>query len=284
MMSNFFFFFFFMVTFFLERLGIFLLGVKCETKTHPQNNVFSSGVPSAVRSQVKYVARHPMVYFHIPKAGGTSMREMLFRSLPTIPEENVFYPCHKRRCTATIQEESLSADYVYILAHVQRPELLRHLSQKYNLNVTIKEIHCLTVLREPYERLVSSYYHFEYDKIGLPFHQYVEKNVSDFLSGNLNVATLWLGPTSKEAFETIDHCVTGVTEHMEEFLRILPTTPLKLNLKELHVNAAPVHHKPSKLDFSPSLRSLLTRHLQQDYALWHRANQSFFDKYITQKI
>jgi hypothetical protein len=164
-MSNvFFFFFFFMVTFFLECLGIFLLGVKCETKTHPQNNVFSSGVPSAVRAPVKYVARHPMVYFHIPKAGGTSMREMLFRSLPTIPEENVFYPCHKRRCTATIQEESLSADYVYILAHVQRPELLRHLSQKYNLNVTIKEIHCLTVLREPYERLVSGNYHFEYDK------------------------------------------------------------------------------------------------------------------------
>ena len=170
-----------------------------------------------------------------------------------VPEENVFI-----RATTDRARHRFRRLNNYMIGARDSCAIVRTHVKLYSI---LDHVDCVTMLRDPYERFISDYYMFHYDDYQMSFYDWVSRNM-DSLPIAINVQTQWLGPSYEEAIETVDHCVTGVTEHFTEFVRYLPNSHLHLNVVELHENSAESRHHlkdPRGLKFADRM--------QLDYAL-----------------
>lgn len=229
---------------------------------------------------MSYSPSQPFVFFHLPKTGGTTVREVLYRHMHPKRDE-VFYPCKVQSCITELTTRFENAvrgkvagthvlpHYAFILGHCDRTSVLRRISFERGTNVTtLNGIDCMTIVRNPFHRMLSHYYMFLHYSEKMPFHKFAStrsaQEVADLLEGNMQ--TQRLGPTLAEAIDTVDRCETGIFEYMDDFIQKLNRSR-GISSHHMHLNKARVNPSPEDLKYEPAFRSIL----KDDYTLWHHA-------------
>ncbi len=108
-----------------------------------------------------------LFFIHIPKTGGTSVEEYLYKKTNTQKTINTF---HSDKCGVKLNKHTLQ--------HSTFTELVRC---KNNLDFNINKLKIFTVVRNPYERLVSELFYI--GKINLQSDkQMVENEIISYLN------------------------------------------------------------------------------------------------------
>lgn len=215
-----------------------------------------------------YNACNPFVFFHIPKTAGSSLRESLFNTFRP-NQSTTFYPCHNLPCSATINSVSHISHY---FGHVTRSMLLDRMSSEKGYKVSsLDSMTCTTTLRHPIERMISHYYFFIFPQEKLPFQTYLAKHGAQhvFNTVGANIQMKYLGPDMKTAINTLNTCVIGITEKMEEYQRRLSSI-FKFKFNIAHRNERK-HHRTTQDELTVTQHQEFESLFRNDMILWQHA-------------
>lgn len=216
------------------------------------------------------VEAKPVVFLHVMKCGGTSVRAALAegvvgrRSDPAIFELDG--QAAARAAGGTDQDNWRFRDALlrYVLEAVQPRLVLGHFRYRDEHEDLLDRAHYVTLLRDPVDRLVSLYRYRRYKddvdvRVTMPFDEFLASSRWS-KEGHLYVRTFCgrddLDPTSDEAVEAavrnlLRLSVVGVTERTGDFGRrvsdavgrrvaipVLNTSPAPADDPEAHIDAA----------------------------------------------
>jgi hypothetical protein len=231
-----------------------------------------------------YTPDNPFVFFHIPKTGGTTVREVMYKHLNP-NKEKLFFPCKVQPCLiemttrfsnairARLTGKDLPqveiAHYSYFLGHIDRATILERISHERGKKVTsLSGVDCMTIVRNPFQRMLSQYYMFHYVTEKVPFYAFASLRSARDTVAQLEgtIQTQRLGPTLVEAMDTVRDCETGIFEHMEEFMLLLNQTR-GVPISNMHLNAP--RRVPTQKDLNSEY--IFRDILADEYTLWYYA-------------
>lgn len=230
----------------------------------------------------------PFVFFHQRKTAGSSLRKQIWSSCRA-RNWTCQVPCMSHECRAVV---SRSWDYEVLAGHFT----WSYVFSEEPLDVRFEKLSCLTVFRNPFERVRSSYYYanlgslIKWDKRTPEMMHRVLTNTSvgrlcvnepirlfSGIGSNRVIANLYQNPTiRKEAVQlTIDNMSKCVVLMMEDFHKPVTVAILRhwfpwLNYtkEKVNVNAAkPKTEEP----LSPEVNATLTAILAPEIALYNAA-------------
>jgi len=146
------------------------------------------------------------IFFHIEKCGGSSLRKTLEEYFKIFYKNDEIYIPYKYNNKNLCLEEhynyinELPNDFKVVLCHISYKSRLT--------NPLCNNIFSITCVREPYKRILSHYYHFNYIKYNVNFH---ELNENDILTVLSNCSNLTLRRLSGDTMD-IDICKKNINE------------------------------------------------------------------------
>jgi len=258
----------------------------------------------------------PLLFFHLPKTAGSSLREVLSSALGRLPS---LFPCKNCACVCDPLAEGVrnrtSCD-VAILGHLTPFEVTSVPGQQMMLAMFLRldrgmygaprchrqwdhdgltEQHalwrvldrslCITVLRHPVQRAISHYYEFVYGtKSNLTFSMFFKEfgmKALATISGFGPLYAEWLGGGSADrAKKVMETCVTGIQERFPE---LLTTSSRFLPIDLTSALAAGHEHAHGWIGVNASFERVITPHLLHlfpgEYELWAHASAVATEQY-----
>jgi hypothetical protein len=132
------------------------------------------------------------IFFHIEKCMGTTFRFSLYNYLKNVyKESDIFFPDYFQDCNLLTEKEydfvnNLNNDFKVLLCHIS---FNNNISNKFYTNNTFS----ITIVRNPYTRILSHYYHFFYPKYKKQFYDLSDNEIIHVLRDCGNVISARLG-------------------------------------------------------------------------------------------
>ena len=119
-----------------------------------------------------YFKKLKLFFIHIPKTGGSSVENFLYKYCDLQKTMDTFYSINT--CSIKLNKHSLQ--------HATYNEILKC---SYNFNFDIKKLKILTIVRNPYDRLVSELFYNGRINLNSP-KEFVENQIEIFLTDDYN--------------------------------------------------------------------------------------------------
>jgi hypothetical protein len=248
----------------------------------------------------------PLFFFHVPKTSGSSMRTLLSAAVGARPK---LLPCVNCACACdplADRNRNRSSCAVAVLGHIfpfpsgsehhhsvpllmqldrgvyGRPRCHRRWPQDEPTGEEavwrlLNRSLCVTLLRHPIHRLVSSYYEFVYHRssnLSLPAYlsTFGPQALVKSAGGGHVYASLLGGGRPDRASRLLSNCITGVQERYTEFVatlaRLLPVPqPVSADREHAH----PRYGMPDDYDYNDLSRLLLPL-MPGEEELWEQAS------------
>lgn len=224
-----------------------------------------------------------IVFVHIPKAAGTSLKEAI---CSRVGPENIYFDYQR-----PLEKGDLRRQYECLLASVSakpRPESVifgHFLAGKYGrlngLHFTKQPgVAYVTFLRDPLQRAISHY--FFWKRTPVAGHRVWERftredwNLEKFLLSkehtNFHAKFLWRFPLTQFDF-------IGLTEHFDDSLKMLGCAfPLLKDLPMRTDNNNPENKLGASYTIDAGLKAEFMARNQLDYALYNQAHKIFLEQ------
>lgn len=164
-----------------------------------------------------------LVFLHIPKTGGTSLRLELEKSFKVY---NYYY---EKLIINNNKDIKINDDYQIVAGHRQFIFLNKYFSIEKNIY--------LTILRNPIERYISHFNHYKHESKIDSFDNFLKKRKFD----NLQVKMLsnMKSPSLEQAFENLEKFkIIGLNENYNELLNNLKTHFPEFKFNNLRKNVS----------------------------------------------
>jgi hypothetical protein len=147
------------------------------------------------------------IFVHIEKCGGSSLRKILEEYFKKIYNNDEIYVPSKNNNNANLCTVD-NYNYINELPNDFKVALC-HVSYKSQLTYSLcNNTFSITCVREPYKRILSHYYHFNYTKYNVKFHELNENDIMNVLS---SCSSLTLRRLSGDTMD-IDICKKNINE------------------------------------------------------------------------
>jgi len=201
-----------------------------------------------------------LVFLHVPKTAGTTLRSIIMRQYPSAAGFDTF--------GNPDAQPDLSAGMLHGHIHYG----------------TVPGARYFTMLRDPIARIVSLYNHARYKPASNLHDEAMSRTLPDFvdLAGNdgqtRQIAGVIKGPIGPDELElakrNLDSCVVvGIQEHFDESLLLFSK---RLGWRFPLYRSKMVSHQST--DVAPEIRELIASRNQNDMALYAHAKE-LFDSY-----
>ena len=178
-----------------------------------------------------------IIFFHIEKSMGSSIRLILKNYFKNIFKENEIYLPENYNNTNLINKNNY--EYINKLNNNFKI-LLCHISYKTEITKNIcNNIFSISCVRNPYTRIISHYYYFDYSKYNKSLYELSDNEIIGILNNYGNLISKRLGP--KENINEIN-CIlimekinTDIIE-LNKILNIKYNKNIELNLLKVNSN------------------------------------------------
>eukprot|EP00550_Attheya_septentrionalis_P012376 CAMPEP_0198303626 /NCGR_PEP_ID=MMETSP1449-20131203/56982_1 /TAXON_ID=420275 /ORGANISM="Attheya septentrionalis, Strain CCMP2084" /LENGTH=931 /DNA_ID=CAMNT_0044006123 /DNA_START=147 /DNA_END=2942 /DNA_ORIENTATION=+ len=207
--------------------------------------------------------QHPFFFFHIPKCGGSTLKNVLNQATKAIGKTS-FNPCYDSIPCPTTENSILSdpalerraactdvfvghftTKLIPTLANIRHSEEDKQCKRDWDQDIfqgphlPYADFECMVAMREPISRFVSHYYHFiekdnpnwkgkrlsdcSIDDLTEIIHSSANNTMVTYLSNHMSATSLTWDDRIEEAENVLSHCIVVVLEDWNRSTRLVET-------------------------------------------------------------
>lgn len=163
------------------------------TLAEKTNNIMHNG-----KKNVKIKLNPDVVFYHIEKCAGTSLEIMFYEYFKNIYLESEIYKPAKnnwKHYNLSQKDYFEENNFKVILGHISLNDKISDLSEHIKI----------TCIRHPIDRLISHYYHFDYNNYNIPLHCMTKEQLNTYVYSRRTILFRLSGSTHniEHAFENL---------------------------------------------------------------------------------